>query len=48
LSSSQFPGEALLVDEFQQARAELSMHLDGKADDLVREVFHMPGIGHAG
>lgn len=44
---SQFPAEAFLIDGFQQAWAKLSMHLDGKANDLIGEVFHIPGIGQA-
>ncbi len=35
----EFPGEALVVDAFEQARAERSMDFDGQADDLVGETW---------
>jgi hypothetical protein len=31
----EFPGETVIVDRFHKAGAQASMHLDGKADDLL-------------
>src|SRR5690606_8652967 len=36
-TEAEFFGQAKLVRRFQQARAEVAVHLDGRSDDMIRE-----------